>query len=111
MPEKDKVIKSGQFTLPRLLFLALVGGVVVFTVYAGGIFLTLGYWLLTLAICGILYFIAIDYGVKMEKVELHPAKATAVIASSGPTTEAPRPASSPEPRQKRKGSRPPKRRR
>ena len=70
MAERDKVIKSGQLTLPRILFLIVVGGIIVFTVYAGGIFLTLGYWLITLAICGLLFLIAIDYGVKMEKVSL-----------------------------------------
>ena len=63
MAERDKVIKSGQLTLPRILFLGVVGGVIVFTVYAGGIFLTLGYWFLTIAICGLLFLIAIDYGV------------------------------------------------
>lgn len=55
MAERDKVIKSGQLTLPRILFLAVVGGVIVFTVYAGGVYLSIGYWLLTVAICGLLF--------------------------------------------------------
>ena len=70
MAERDKVIKSGQLTLPRLLFLAGIGAFVVGTVALGGIYLTIGYWALTLAICGLLYIIAIDYGVHMEKIDL-----------------------------------------
>jgi hypothetical protein len=113
MAEKDKVIKSGQLTLPRLLFLAVVGAVVVFTVYQGGVFLTIGYWLMTLSICVLLYLIAIDYGVKMEKIELHHMQQAATIAAPAvPPKESPRPAASAgEPRAKRRGARPAKRRR
>lgn len=87
MAERDKVIKSGQLTLPRILFLAVVGGIIVFTVYAGGIFLSLGYWFITLAICGLLFLIAIDYGVKMDKVSLtvEPAQAAAIEATGAAT--------------------------
>ena len=87
MAERDKVIKSGQLTLPRILFLALIGGAIVFTVYAGGIFLTLGYWLITLALCVLLFLIAIDYGVKMEKVNLNvdPVQAAAAMEPAGNT--------------------------
>ena len=35
MAERDKVIKSGQLTLPRILFLVVVGGLIFSTVYAG----------------------------------------------------------------------------
>ena len=111
MAERDKVIKSGQLTIPRILFLALIGGVIVFTVYAGGIFLTLGYWLITLALCVLLFLIAIDYGVKMEKVNLNvdPVQAAAmepagITAPTLKTTLA-------EPRAKKRTSRPAKRRR
>ena len=113
MAERDKVIKSGQLTLPRLLFLAAVGGIIVFTVYAGGIYLTIGYWLLTIAICGLLFLIAIDYGVKMDKVDLStPVHAAAAAAE---TTSAPMPslktgAAEARPK-KRSTSRPAKRRR
>jgi len=111
MAERDKVIKSGQLTLPRLLFLAVVGGVVVFTVYQGGIFLAIGYWLLTLAICGLLYLIAVDYGIKMDKVELHPSQAPISLTSPAATTNEIARASVGEPRPKKRTNRPAKRRR
>jgi hypothetical protein len=112
MAERDKVIKSGQLTLPRLLFLAVVGGIIVFTVYAGGIYLTLGYWLITLALCVLLFLIAIDYGVNMEKVNLagNPVQAAATMEP----TVAPVPSlktSLGEPRPKKRTARPAKRRR
>ena len=118
MAERDKVIKSGQLTLPRILFLVLVGGVIVFTVYAGGIFLTIGYWLLTLSICALLLLIAMDYGVTMDKVSLSGQPAAAVegadiIASASEIKTSlgqGAPASS-APKVKRKASRQAKRRR
>lgn len=112
MAERDKVIKSGQLTLPRILFLIVVGGIIVFTVYAGGIFLTLGYWLITLAICGLLFLIAIDYGVKMEKVTLgaEPVQAPAAIDSPASPTSAIK-STLGEPRPKKRASRSAKRRR
>jgi hypothetical protein len=93
MAERDKVIKSGQLTLPRLFFLVVVGGVIVFTVYAGGVFLSIGYWLLTLAICGLLFLIAIDYGVKMDKIDIsaqtpQPAGAPDAGSIAAPTVKA-----------------------
>ena len=66
---EDKLIKSGQITLSRILFLGVAGGIIVATVALGGVWLTVGYWLLTLGISGLLLLIAIDYGVHMEKVE------------------------------------------
>ena len=113
MAERDKVIKSGQLTLPRILFLAVVGGIIVFTVYAGGVFLSLGYWFLTIAICGLLFLIAIDYGVKMDKVNL-----TAETAEAGAVRIEPIAATTPglkpslgEARPKKRTGRPAKRRR
>lgn len=84
MAERDKVIKSGQLTLPRILFLAVIGGVIVFTVYAGGVYLSIGYWGLTIAICGLLFLIAIDYGVSMEKISLTVEPAQSAAASAEP---------------------------
>lgn len=112
MAERDKVIKSGQLTLPRILFLALVGGIIVFTVYAGGIFLSLGYWFLTLAICGLLFLIAIDYGVNIEKVSLtvEPQGPAAAIEPSSSATPSLKTSLS-DPRAKKRTSRPAKRRR
>ena len=81
MAERDKVIKSGQLTLPRILFLVVVGGLIFSTVYAGGIFLSIGYWLLTLAICGLLLLIAMDYGIKMDKVALTAPGAPSSVAA------------------------------
>ncbi|MBI3654425.1 MAG: hypothetical protein HY231_25635 [Acidobacteria bacterium] len=66
---EDKILKSGQFTFARLLFLVAAGTVIFGIVALGGKFLSIGYILLTLAICGLLYLIAIDYGVKMDKVD------------------------------------------
>ncbi|HEY6331218.1 MAG TPA: hypothetical protein VI756_17960, partial [Blastocatellia bacterium] len=66
MPE-DKVIKSGQFTFGRLAFL-VVCGIALFIVVAKGLLL-LGYVLLTLILCVLLFLIAIDYGVDLDKVD------------------------------------------
>src|SRR5215216_8122672 len=111
MAERDKVIKSGQLTLLRLLFLALIGGIIAATVALGGVWLTIGYWLLTIAICVLLYMVATDYGVKMDRVDLagqpsQPAtvEAAAPVATSVTATPA-------EARVKRRSTRPAKRRR
>jgi uncharacterized membrane protein YccF (DUF307 family) len=82
-------------------------------VYAGGIFLTLGYWLITLAICGLLFLIAIDYGVKMEKVSFTADPVQTAAAAIEPTSAA-TPALKTtlgEARPKKRTSRPAKRRR
>jgi len=111
MAEKDKVIKSGQLTLSRIFFLAVIGVLVAGMVALGGKFLIIGYWVLTLAICGLLYLISIDYGIHMDEVDLtsHPAPTAALEASPAP--DAPRAAATGEPRAKRRTSRPVKRRR
>ena len=111
MAERDKVIKSGQLTLPRLLFLVVVGGVIVFTVYAGGIYLSIGYWLLTLAICGLLFLIAIDYGVNMDKVDLTGQSVPAGGPADVSTIAAPVSRVTAEARPKKRSARPAKRRR
>jgi hypothetical protein len=113
MAERDKVIKSGQLTLPRILFLVVVGGIIVFTVYAGGVYLSIGYWFLTLAICGLLFLIAIDYGVKMDKVNLtvEPAQAAAASPQSLNTATLSLKTATSEARPKKRTSRPAKRRR
>ncbi len=113
MAERDKVIKSGQLTLPRILFLAVVGGIIVFTVYAGGVYLSIGYWFLTIAICGLLFLIAIDYGVKMDKVNLtaEPAQAAAASAESTSAAAPSLKSTLGEARPKKRTSRPAKRRR
>ena len=115
MPEKDKLIKSGQFTLPRLFFL-LVSGVVVFVIVATGR-LNIGYILLTLVICLLLYLIATDWGVQMEEIEtgnlaprqdLNRNPALAGVAPTEPVATRP---INQESRTRRRSSRQPKRRR
>lgn len=66
---EDKMIKSGQFTLARLLFLVVAGGVIVGIVALGGLFLKVGYMLLSAVICVLLYLVAVDYGVKMDTID------------------------------------------
>jgi hypothetical protein len=72
MPE-DKLIKSGQFTAKRLLFLLVAGLLLVAVVWSGH--LNIGYLLLTAVLCVLLLLIAMDYGVNMEKVEFGSAAA------------------------------------
>lgn len=111
MAERDKVIKSGQLTLPRIGFLVLIGLILWAIVFFGGVFLSVGYWVLTLAICGLLLLIAIDYGVKMEKVDLsaQAAQAAAEVEPASATAELKTTMGGPRP--KRRASRPAKRRR
>ena len=68
---EDKLIKSGQITWKRILFLAVCGVVIVGFVWLGGQALRYGYLLLTAAICVLLYLIAIDYGIHLDKFEKH----------------------------------------
>jgi hypothetical protein len=60
------------------LFLAVAGGVIVGTVAMGGLWLTVGYWLITLSLVVLLLLIAFDYGVNMEKVETQPQQSQTV---------------------------------
>ena len=111
MAEKDKVIKSGQLTLPRILFLAAVGVAVAGMVAVGGKFLIIGYWVLTLAICGLLYLISIDYGIRMENVDLTAQPTPSTAGETAPAGEPARAATPAAPAAKRRTSRPAKRRR
>jgi hypothetical protein len=111
MAERDKVIKSGQFTLPRILFLAVIGLVLWAIVYFGGVYLSIGYWLLTLAICGLLYLIAIDYGIKMDKIDLAGQPAQAAATPDAGTITTPIVKAAGEARPKKRTARPAKRRR
>ena len=78
---EDKILKSGQFTIARLLFLVACGAVIVGIVALGGKFLSIGYLLLSAVICVLLYLVAIDYGVKMDTVDTT-AKAQALPLES-----------------------------
>lgn len=65
---EDRLIKRGQLTWPRMLSLAVMAGVIVAAVSLGGVWLIIGYWVITLGFCILLFLVAIDYGVKMEEV-------------------------------------------
>ena len=112
MAERDKVIKSGQLTIPRIFFLVVIGGLIVAMVSLGGKALIIGYWVLTLAICGLLYLIAIDYRIKMDKVELtgQPVQAAAIAEAAGAAVTSGKTTPG-QPRPKRRTARPAKRRR
>ena len=89
---EDKVLKSGQITLPRILFLLVVGGVITATVALGGIWLSIGYWLVTLGLCVLLYLIAIDYGVNLDTSDYKSAalaEGSAVTSNAGEPVKAP----------------------
>ena len=108
---EEKVIKSGVFTLPRLLFLAVVGLVIALTVWRGGIWLTIGYWLMTLGLSGLLLLIALDYGISKEKMRLGPATEPLDAPVAPTTAQEVEGVSASAPRVRRRTSRPTKRRR
>lgn len=112
MAERDKIIKSGQFTISRLLSLAVIGGMIVAMVAIGGKALIVGYWVLTIGICVLLYLIAIDYGIKMDKIDAAgPVQVPAAAPGAPALTQETARASTGDGRTKRKGNRPAKRRR
>ncbi len=107
---QDRNMKSGQITLPRVLFLAAVGAIIVGTVALGGIFLTIGYWLITISFCVLLYLVMVDYGIKDQIVDPGVAQAAATLEPGAATASATATAAEARVR-KRAGSRPAKRRR
>ena len=108
---EEKVIKSGVLTLPRLLFLAVVGLIIALTVWRGGVWLTIGYWLMTLGLSGLLLLIAIDYGIGKDRMRLGPAAEPVDAAVAPPPAQEIARASADAPRVRRRASRPTKRRR
>lgn len=108
---EEKVIKSGVLTIPRLLFLAVVGLIIALTVWRGGIWLTIGYWLMSLGLSGLLLLIAIDYGINKEKMKLGPATEPVDATVASPTAQEVERVSAAAPRVRRRASRPTKRRR
>ena len=107
MPE-DKLIKSGQFTAKRLLFLIASGLLLVGVVWSGH--LNLGYLLLTAVLCVLLLLISMDYGVNMEKVEFGTAAAQP-NPNIVPRVEAEKQAPLPSARTRKRPGKPTKRRR
>ena len=79
---EDKLIKSGQFTFARLLFLAGCGALIFGFVYMGGNFLKYGYILLTAFICVLLYLVAVDYGVSMDTIDTSAKSPTLPLESA-----------------------------
>jgi hypothetical protein len=81
---EDKVIKSGQVTLPRIIFLAICG-VVLFLIISLHL-LGVGYLLLTAVLSVLLFLVAIDYGVDLDTVDFAsaqgPVPAHAIASSS-----------------------------
>jgi hypothetical protein len=72
MPE-DKIIKTGQLTWTRVLFL-IACGVVLFIIVATGK-AALGYILVTAVLCLLLFLVMIDYRVDMGTVDSTPSPA------------------------------------
>lgn len=104
---QDKIIKSGQLTIRRIFFLAVVGGIIVATVALGGLWLVIGYWLITLSLVILLLLVAFDYGVSMDRTDRQSQQVQAV-ASVEPSVV---PQSTSEPRVRRRSNRQVKRRR
>jgi hypothetical protein len=108
---EEKVIKSGVLTIPRLLFLAVVGLIIALTVWRGGVWLSIGYWLMTLALSGLLFLIVIDYGTNKDKMKLATGSDQVGPSDSPATASEVERASAAAPRVRRRASRPTKRRR
>jgi hypothetical protein len=87
---KEQVLKSGQITLPRILFLLVVGGAITATVALGGIWLSIGYWAISLGLCVLLYLIAIDYGVTLDATDYKSQPVADSSELSGDANEAAR---------------------
>ena len=108
---EDKVIKSGQITFTRLLFLAVAGGVIVVTVALGGVWLPIGYGLLTAAICVLLFLVAIDYRVNLDEIDPQAPLVQTVGNSETASAADGAQGDSPQTRPRRRGGRAAKRRR
>ena len=106
---EEKVIKSGVITLPRLLFLAVVGLIIFLTVWSG--LLAVGYWVMTLGLCGLLALIVMDYGIKKEVLNLEAGSDQAAVSDTQANTAEVVSSSASAPRVRRRSSRPTKRRR
>ena len=106
---EEKVIKSGVLTIPRLLFLAVFGVIIFLTVWSG--LLALGYWIMTLGLCGLLTLIMMDYGINKKVLDLEASPnqpGTPELQSTSSEVVA---ASANAPRVRRRAGRPTKRRR
>jgi hypothetical protein len=91
MASEEKIIKAGQLTLPRILFLVVCGVILTIIVNYGQ--LKIGYLLVTLSLCILLIMVAMDFGIKLdeydpakvaEKQEQQPVAPTATPAAAPP---------------------------
>jgi hypothetical protein len=73
--------------------------------------LTIGYWLMSLGLSGLLLLIAIDYGINKEKMRLGPATEPVDTTVASTTAQEVERVSAAAPRVRRRASRPTKRRR
>lgn len=108
MPE-DKIIKAGQLTLPRILFLAGCGAALFIIVASGQ--LGMGYLLVSAVLCLLLFLVVIDYRVDISKVNLPERSAQQVVVTPQIPAETARAVGREARPQRRRSSRPAKRRR
>jgi glucan phosphoethanolaminetransferase (alkaline phosphatase superfamily) len=106
---EDKIIKSGQLTLPRILFLAVCACVIFAIVYFG--LLNIGYILLTAVLCVLLFLIAIDYKVEFDKAGVQEQALQIVTTAETPLAAEKATSTAKRVRQKRRANKPAKRRR
>jgi hypothetical protein len=106
---EEKVIKSGVLTIPRLLSLAVIGLIIFLTVWSG--LLAIGYWLMTLGLCGLLTLILMDYGINKKILDLEAGPDQAGTPEIQSTSSEVVAASANAPRVRRRAGRPTKRRR
>jgi hypothetical protein len=104
---QDKIIKSGQLTIRRIFFLVVVGGIIVATVALGGLWLVIGYWLITLSLVILLLLVAFDYGVSMDRTDRQSQQVQAIAGVEPSVVQQ----ATSEPRVRRRSSRQVKRRR
>jgi hypothetical protein len=105
MASEEKIIKAGQLTLPRILFLVACGIILTIIVHYGQ--LKIGYLLVTLSLCILLIMVAMDVGIELDKYD--PTK-VADRPEQQPVAPTPTPAAAPQIKPKR-SKRPPRRRR
>ncbi len=105
---KEQIIKSGQITLPRIITLVLAGGLAYLIVTQGDVGLNIGYWGLTFLLAGLLFLVAIDYGVVIDKAEAKQAQGEVQPAADQAVAQS---VISDAPRVKRRATRTAKRRR
>jgi len=85
---EERAMRGRQLTLPRILSLAAIAAVIVAAVSLGGVWLSIGYWVITIGFCIFLMLVAMDYGVEMEEVSLDKAEPEPAAISASEHTAA-----------------------